>query len=227
MIDNVNNEVNNEIDNTFDQIKAEVTQQVMSELAAKNVDVIAKDYDAGAEVAKLINSYNATIEGIDAQIGHNNEQYKESVARVKNYELHLDKQDLKRETIDKLDSILEKQQMAYEQQVRDKQADPLYKEAKAEAFSVLNLLKDCEIPTNKLMEILSPLVEASDTKALEIAQILLQKNNMASYAIDSAIKGINDMATNGDLVTMVNTMRDYVTTGNDGLSYFAYMSRYE
>ena len=226
-MDNVNNEVNNEINNTFDQIKAEVSQQVMAELAAKNVDVIAKDYDAGAEVAKLINSYNATIEGIETQIDQNNEQYKESVARVKNYELHLDKQDLKKDTIDKLDSILEKQQMAYEQEVKEKQADPLYKEAKTEAFGVLNLLKDCDIPVNKLLEVINPMVEASDVKALEIAQILLQKNNMASYAIDSAIKGINDMATNGDLVTMVNTMRDYVTTGNDGLSYFAYMSRYK
>ena len=226
-MDNVNNEVNNEINNTFEQIKTEISQQVMSELASKNIDVIAKDYDAGAEVAKLINSYNATIEGIETQINANNEQYKESVARVKNYELHLDKQDLKNETLDKLDSILEKQQMAYEQEVKDKQADPLYKEAKTEAFSVLNLLKDCEIPTNKLMEILSPMVEASDVKALEIAQILLQKNNMASYAIDSAIKGISDMATNGDLVNMVNTMRDYVSTGNDGLSYFAYMARYQ
>ena len=91
----MNNEVNNEINNTFEQIKTEISQQVMSELASKNIDVIAKDYDAGAEVAKLINSYNATMNDIEAQIGHNNEQYKESVARVKNYELHLDKQELK------------------------------------------------------------------------------------------------------------------------------------
>ena len=226
-MDNVNNEVNNEINNTFEQIKTEISQQVMSELASKNIDVIEKDYNAGAEVAKLINSYNTTIGDIENQIAHNNEQYKESVARVKNYELHLDKQDLKNETLDKLDSILEKQQMAYEQQVRDKQADPLYKEAKTEAFSVLNLLKDCEVPVNKLLEIINPMVEASDTKALEIAQILLQKNNMASYTIESAIKGIDDMASNGDLVTMVNTMRDYVSTGNDGLSYFMYMNRYK
>ena len=223
----MNNEVNQQIDNTFDQMKAEISQQVMTELASKGIDVIEKDYNAGAEVAKLINSYNATINDIEAQIDQNNEQYKESVARVKNYELHLDKQDLKQDTINKLDSILVKQQMAYEQQIKDKQADPLYKEAKTEAFSVLNLLKDCDIPTSKLMEILSPMVEASDTKALEIAQILLQKNNMASYAIDSAIKGISDMATNGDLVNMVNTMKDYVSTGNDGLSYFAYMARYQ
>ena len=155
----MNNEVNQQIDNTFEQIKAEISQQVMTELTSKNIDVIAKDYDAGAEVAKLINSYNATIGDIEAQMEHNNEQYKESVARVKNYELHLDKQDLKKETLDKLDSILEKQKIAYEQEVKEKQADPLYKEAKTEAFSVLNLLKDCEIPTNKLMEILSPMVE--------------------------------------------------------------------
>ena len=222
-----NNNINQQIDNSFEQMKAEISQQVMTELASKGIDIIENDYNAGAEVAKLINSYNATINDIEAQIDQNNEQYKESVARVKNYELHLDKQDLKQDTINKLDSILVKQQMAYEQQIKDKQNNPLYKEAKTEAFSVLNLLKDCEIPTNKLMEILSPMVEASDTKALEIAQILLQKNNMASYAIESAIKGINDMATNGDLVTMVNTMKDYVSTGNDGLSYFAYMSRYK
>lgn len=223
----MNNEVNEQINNEFDQIKAEISQQVMTELASKGIDVIEKDYNAGAEVARLINSYNATLGDIEAQINKNNEKYKESVARVKNYELHLDKEDLKRETIDKLDSILAKQQIAYEQQIKDKQNSPLYKEAKTEAFSVLNLLKDCDIPTSKLMEILSPMVEASDVKALEIAQILLQKNNMAAYAIDSAIKGINDMATNGDLVTMVNTMRDYVTTGNDGLSYFMYMNRYK
>ena len=223
----MNNEVNEQINNEFDQIKAEISQQVMAELTSKGIDIIENDYNAGAEVAKLINSYNASMGDIEAQINQNNQKYKESVARVKNYELHLDKQDLKKDTLDKLDSILAKQQMAYEQEVKEKQADPLYKEAKTEAFSVLNLLKDCDIPTSKLMEILSPMVDASDTKALEIAQILLQQNNMASYAIDSAIKGINDMATNSDLVTMVNTMRDYVTTGNDGLSYFAYMSRYQ
>ena len=221
------NNINQQIDNEFDKMKAEISQQVMTELASKGIDIIEKDYNAGVEVAKLINSYNATLGNIEAQMDANNEKYKESVARVKNYELHLDKQDLKRETIDKLDSILEKQKIAYEQQIKDKQNSPLYKEAKTEAFSVLNLLKDCDIPVNKLLEVINPMVEASDVKALEIAQILLQKNNMASYAIESAIKGIDDMATNGDLVTMVNTMRDYVTTGNDGLSYFAYMSRYE
>ena len=223
----MNNELNQQIDNTFDQMKAEISQQVMTELASKGIDIIEKDYNAGAEVAKLINSYNATLGNIEAQMDSNNEKYKESVARVKNYELHLDKQDLKKDTLDKLDSILAKQQMAYEQEVKDKQADPLYKEAKNEAFGVLNLLKDCDIPVNKLLEVINPMVEASDTKALEIAQILLQKNNMASYAIESAIKGIDDMASNSDLVAMVNTMRDYVTTGNDGLSYFAYMSRYQ
>ena len=221
------NNINQEIDNTFDQMKAEISQQVMTELASKGIDIIENNYNAGAEVAKLINSYNATMNDIEAQINQNDNQYKESVARVKNYELHLDKQDLKKDTLDKLDSILAKQQMAYEQEVKEKQADPLYKEAKNEAFGVLNLLKDCDIPVNKLLEVINPMVEASDVKALEIAQILLQKNNMASYAIDSAIKGIDDMATNSDLVTMVNTMRDYVSTGNDGLSYFAYMSRYK
>ena len=221
------NNINEQIDNTFNQIKAEVSQQVMAELASKNVDVISRDYDAGAEVFKLINNYNATMENIEAQINANNEQYKESVARVKNYELHLDKTDSKRETIDKLDEILEKQQMVYEQEIKEKQSDPLYKEAKTEVFGLLNLLKDCDIETGKLLEIIDPLVAASDIKALEIAGILLQKNQIAAYAIDSAIKGVSDMAANNDLAAMLSTMNYYVTTGNDGLSYFAYMARYQ
>lgn len=221
------NNINEQIDNSFEQIKVEVSQQVMAELAAKNVDVISRDYDAGAEVFKLINAYNAAMGDIEAQINANNEQYKESVARVKNYELHLDKTDLKNETIDKLEDILEKQKIAYEQEIKEKQSDPLYKEAKTEAFGVLNLLKDCEIPTEQLMQILSPLTEASDIKALSIAHTLLQKNKMASYIVDSAIEGVNNMATNSDLASMVNCMKDYVSTGNDGLSYFAYMARYK
>ena len=50
---------------------------------------------------------------------------------------------------------------------------------------------------------------------------------MAAYTIDSAIKGISDMAANNDLAAMINTMKDYVTTNNDNLSYFAYMARYQ
>ena len=222
-----NNNINEKIDNSFEQMKAEVTQQVMEELASRNVDIIQKDYDAGAEVFKLINAYNATMENIEAQINANNEQYKESVARVKNYELHLDKQDIKNETLDKLDSILEKQQMVYEQEVKEKQASPQYKEAKTEVFGLLNLLKDCDIEMGKLLEIIDPLVAASDIKALEIAGILLQKNQMAAYAIDSAIKSVSDMAANNDLAAMVKTMKDYVSTGADGLSYFAWMARYQ
>lgn len=222
-----NNNINEQIDNTFDQMKAEITQQVMSELVSRNVDVIENNYDAGSEVVKLINKYNDTIADIDKQIAHNNEQYKESVARVKNYELHLDKTDLKNETIDKLENILEKQKIAYEQEIKEKQSDPLYKEAKTEVFGLLNLLKDCDIETGKLLEIIDPLVAAEDIKALEIAGILLQKNQMAAYAIDSAIKSVSDMAANNDLAAMVSTMKDYVTTNNDNLSYFAYMARYQ
>ena len=88
-------------------------------------------------------------------------------------------------------------------------------------------MKDCNIETGKLLEIIDPLVAASDIKALEIAQILLQKNQMAAYAIDSAIKSVSDMATNNDLAAMISTMKDYVSTGNDGLSYFAWMARYQ
>ena len=36
----MNNEVNEQINNEFDQIKAEISQQVMTELASKGIDII-------------------------------------------------------------------------------------------------------------------------------------------------------------------------------------------
>ena len=55
----------------------------------------------------------------------------------------------------------------------------------------------------------------------------MQNNKVGQYAIESAIKGIEDMAANTELHDMVDTMKDYVTTNNDNLSYFAYMARYK
>ena len=77
------------------------------------------------------------------------------------------------------------------------------------------------------MSIISPMVSAYDTKALGICATLLQDNFSGKYAIENAINGIEDLRTNSNLNYAINTMKQYVTTDEDGLAYFSIMSKYK
>ena len=220
------NNINTQIDNTFEAMKAEIAQEVGTLLASKGVQIIDNNYEASSSVVKLMQKYNEGMDNIDQQIKHNNEIFKEDKAKVMNYQLHLDRQDLKRDTLAELDNIVTKQRYLHDQQVKDKQADPNYHQAKGEMLNTLSLLAKCDIEIDLLMDILSCSIEAEDVRTLRIAHTLLQSNKAASYAIESAIKGINDISSNNELLQMTDTMKSYINTGNDGLSYFAYMSQY-
>ena len=219
--------LNQEIDNTFEAMKAEIAQEVGTILASKGVEIIETDYNAGKAVTNLMQRYNEQMDKIEQQIKYNSETFREDKARMENYQLHLDRQDLKRDTLAELDNIVKRQEYLHEQQVKDKQADPNYHQAKGEMLNVLSLLSKCDIEIDLLMDILSPAINAEDTRTLRVVGTLLQSNKTASYAIESALRGIEDMRANNDLVQMTDTMKDYINTGNDGLGYHAWINRYK
>lgn len=219
-----NNTVDVKIDGMMDTMKAEITESVMEQLANKGVEVVPLDYSAGVEIVKLVDDYKSQIEEIDKKIEYNEKTYKDS--KVMNCELHLDKNDLKRETLEKLDKTLEKQEMIQQRKIDDIQGSKEYKEAKGEALQMLHLLKDCDIPTEQLMDLISPLIEASDTKTLGIAHTLLAKNPSSAFAIDKAIKGIDEARANSELKMMVDTMKMYIQNGEENLRVFSYFKQY-
>lgn len=221
MEDNLNTE------QQFEQLKADIAREVREELLCQNVTVIDDNYSAEQNVVDIINKYNADKSSIEEAIKYNYDTYKQDKAEVENYCLRLDLQELKAETLDKLDKVAEKQQFVFEKQVQEAQMDPNYAQAKGEAFNILALLKGCQIPTAQLMQIISPLVNAYDTRALGICSTLLQDNFSASYAIENAISGIEDLRTNSELNYAIDTMKQYVTTGEDGLAYFSIVSKYK
>ena len=220
-------DMNKQIDNTFEAMKAEIAQEVGTILASKGVEIIENGYDAGKSVVKLMQSYNEQMDAIDMQMKHNSETYREDKARVANYNLKLDKDDLKRDTLAELDNIVAKQEYLHQQQVKQKQADPNYHQAKGEMLNVLSLLAKCDIPIDQLMDILSVSIEAEDVRTLRIAHTLLQGNKVASFAIERALEGIADISANNDLVQMTETMKAYVASGNDSLAYYAWINRYK
>ena len=221
---NNTNVVDKKMDELMEGMKADITKTVTEELASKGVEVVPMSYSAGADIVKLVDDYKKAIDEIDKKIEYNEKTYKDS--KVMNFELGLDKKDLKRETLEKLDKTLEKQEMIQDRIIKDKQSSKEYKEAKGEALQLLNLLKDCDIPTEQLMDILSPIVEASDTKTLAIAHTLLQKNTTGAFAIDKAISGIEESRANSELKMMINTMKSYIEDGNENLRVFSYFKQY-
>ena len=202
------NKQTQEMDKLMEDMKAQISAEVKAELQEKGIEVIPLDYSAGTEIVKLVDEYKKAIDDIDKKIEYNEKTYKDS--KVMNFELGLDKKDLKRETLEKLDKTLEKQEMIQDRIIKDKQSSKEYKEAKGEALQMLHLLKDCDIPTEQLLELISPLVEASDTKTLAIAHTLLAKNPSSAFAIDKAISGIEQARANSELKMMINTMKSYL-----------------
>ena len=220
-------DMNKQIDNTFEAMKAEIAQEVGTLLASRGVEIIENGYNAGKAVTDLMQSYNEQMDNIEMEMKRNSETFREDKAKVMNYQLHLDRQDLKRETLAELDNIVTKQRYLHDQQVKDKQADPNYHQAKGEMLNTLSLLAKCDIEIDLLMDILSCSIEAEDVRTLRIAQTLLKGNKVASYAIQRALDGIADISANNDLVQMTETMKDYVASGNDGLAYYAWINRYK
>ena len=221
---NNTNVVDKKMDELMEGMKAQISAEVKAELQEKGIEVIPMSYDCGADIVKLVDDYKSQIEEIDKKIEYNEKTYKDS--KVMNFELGLDKKDLKRETLEKLDKTLEKQEMIQQRKIDDIQGSKEYKEAKGEALQMLHLLKDCDIPVEQLMDLISPLVEASDTKTLAIAHTLLQKNVSSAFAIDKAISGIEESRANSELKQMINTMKSYIEDGNENLRVFSYFKQY-
>lgn len=215
------------MDNEFEALKQEIAREVRDELLSHNIEIIDDNYNAEQNVVNIITKYNADKQAIESKIAYNYDTYKTDKAEVENYCLRLDLQELKAETLQKLDEVAEKQAFIFEKHVQDAQSDPNYAQAKGEALNILSLLKGCNIPVSQLMDIISPMVSAYDTRALGICATLLQDNFSAKYAIDNAIAEIQDLRTNSELNYAIDTMKQYVTTNQDGLAYFSVMSKYK
>ena len=193
MEDNLNTE------QQFEQLKQDIAREVREELLCQNVTVIDDNYNAEQNVVDIISKYNTEKQTIEDKIKYNYDTFKSDKAEVENYCLRMDLQELKDETITELDKVAEKQAFIFEKQVQNAQMDPNYAQAKGEALNILSLLKGCDIPVSQLMDIISPMVSAYDTRALGICATLLQDNFSAKYAIDNAIGTIQDLRTNSEL----------------------------
>ena len=220
-----NSNVENTINEIYDNIATEVAEQVKTDLTGR-VTIIPTGYNPEQDVVGIVQQYNVEKDKIEKEVEYNNSTFKEEVAKIKNYELRLDLQDLKEDTLKKLADVTVKAEKDYTDKIAKLQKSAEYKDAKNEAFQLISLLKDSEVPIPKLMEIMSPLIETHDVKSLEVCEILLGKNATAKYAINSAIGEIRSASEHAELNNMITTMSKHITDGSEGLDYFNYMYMY-
>ena len=215
------------IDTIFNDIEAQTKEEVHKELQEKGYLVLKADFNAGVEIVKVVDKFEADIKAIDEQIEYNTKTYSAEKCKVDNYLLMQDKIDCQDEAVEKIDFIVAKNQERYNQQILEQQQAKEYKEAKMEALQTLGLLKGVDIPTAKLLEILEPVIEVQDVSTLELAGILLQGNQANSYAIESTIQQIESAKMNRELYNIANTMKDFVKNGQDTLSVFTIRQKFK
>ena len=218
---------NNGIDTIFNDIEQQTKEEVHKELQEKGYLVLKADFNAGVEIVKVVDKFEADIKEIDEKIEYNTKTYSVEKCKVDNYLLMQDKIDCQTEAIEKIDFIVEKNQERYNQDIQSKQQAKEYKEAKMECLQTLGLLKGVDIPTAKLLEILEPVIEVQDIKTLELAGILLQGNKSNAYAIESTINSIESAKANRELFNIASTMKDYIRNGQDTLSVFTIRQRFK
>ena len=214
------------IDTIFDTMEQQTKEEVSKELREKGYLVLKADFNAGVEIVKVVDKFEADIKAIDEKIEYNTKTYSAEKCKVDNYLLMQDKIDLQDEAVEKIDFIVEKNQERYNKDIATKQSTKEYKEAKMEALQTLGLLKGVDIPTAKLLEILEPVIEVQDIKTLELAGILLQGNQSNAYAIESTINSIESAKANRELFNIASTLKDFIRNGQDTLSVFTIKNRF-
>ena len=218
---------NNGIDTIFNDIEQQTKEEVSKELREKGYLVLKADFNAGVEICRVVDKFEADIKEIDEKIAYNLKTYSVEKCKVDNYLLMQDKIDLQDEAVEKIDYIVEKNRERYNKDIATKQSTKEYREAKMECLQTLGLLKGVDIPTSKLLEILEPVIEVQDIKTLELAGILLQGNKSNAYAIESTINSIESAKANRELFNIASTMKDFIRNQQDTLSVFTIRQRFK
>ena len=216
--------VDKKMDAMMEQMKADITKTVTEELASKGIEIVPLDYSAGSEIVKLVDDYKKAIDEIDKKIEYNEKTYKD--CKVMNCELRLDKNECKRETLEKLDKTLEKQEMVHNQEIEKIRNSQEYKDNRAENLQLLSMLKGCDVPTEQMLDLIGDMCRAEDMKVLGVVKTMFGDNAKASYTIDKAISGIEESRANSELKNMITTMKMYIEDGNENLRVFSYFRKY-
>lgn len=227
-MDEVSINLNEQEQTTLQDIKNELINEVKAELANKGYEVIPQGYEGQKDLVKLVDRANQLKVAYDQEVERIKNRYKDDIAKKKidvlTVDYNLDKQDL----LDEVDQVLVKDAKYRADSIERLQNTDEYKVQRKETLETMALLKQAgvsEIPTEIFLDLIGNVVEAKDSKTLALVGLMAGKG-MNEIIIEQVQHNIALYQQNNELVNFANSARNFISTGKDDFTLFAFMKNY-
>ena len=219
-----------EQENNFNEqeVKERITDEVRAELNNLGYKLLDQDQVGGHEMCKLVTSYKNKLVDHDKEVDRIKQRYSEEVAASKLNILEADFRYDKESLVEDIDKIIAEDSQRRLAEAEKLQNTKEYKTTRKEAVQMLCMLRgaNVDISDSVFMDTIAPLVEAKDTKGLEIAK-LLAGNKVNEYLVDKSVDTINNYFANSDLAAFGASAKEFINTGESQLTLSLYMAKHE
>ena len=217
-------------ENTFneEQVKEQISQEVRAELNNMGYRILEADEIGSRDMCRLVNNFKNKLIEHDTEAERIKGRYSDTVAESKLNVLEADFRYDKESLVGDIDKIIEQDKQRRINEAEKLQNTKDYKADRKECFEMLALLKQsgAEIPDDMFISFINPLVEAKDTKGLEVAK-LLAGTDTNQYICDRAVQNIDNYFNNQELQNFGASAKQFIATGEAELTLTLYMNKFE
>ena len=228
MENNVSINLNEQEKTTLQDIKDELINEVKAELQNKGYEVIPQGYTGQQDLVKLVDKANQLKVAYEEECNRIKNRYKDDVAKQKINVLTVDYELDKKDLLAEVDQVLEKDAKYRSDSIERLQNTDEYKVQRKETLETIALLKQAgvgEIPTDVFLNLIENVVEAKDSKTLSLIGLMAGKG-MNAAVVDQLQGNIASYQNNAELTNFANSAKEFISSGKDSLSLFAYMKSY-
>lgn len=225
-----NYELNRESEqNKFAELKEQITADVKAELASLGATIIPAHYEGTKDVAALVDKATGMRAEYEAERERITQRYSKEVAASKLNVLEMDHKLDMADLVADIEKVAAKDAKYRAEAIKEAQASEEYRAAKAESLQTLALLRQAgvtDIPQDIMVDVMRSSVEAKDTKAIRLMQVIVGEDTVAGYMCDSATRDIAAYQENVELQNFIGAAKNWLTTGKDELTLHLMMARY-
>ena len=210
------------------EVREKISEEVRAELNNMGYRILEQDEIGGRNMMRTVNAYKNKLIDYNKECERINNRYKEDVAKSKlavlEQDFRYDKQDFEQQ----IDEIIEADRERRLTEAEKLQNTKDYKADRKECFEMLALLKGAgaEIPDDMFMTFINPLIQAKDTKGLEVAK-LLAGTDTNQYICDRAVQSIENYFSNEDLRQFGDSAKQFILNNEAELTLSLHMAKYE
>ena len=226
MDNNIEINLNEQEQSTLNSIKEDIMRDVRAEIA-KNNTIIPNGFSGGAQIAKLVHKAQQLKVDYDKEVARIDGRYKKEVGDSKKAVLEQDFRYDMQSLAQDIDSAVEEDRIAREDEKARLLASDEYKDNKMENMKLLAMLAqaNADIDYQTFLELADVAIGAGDTTTIKYMGMLAGKQN-ASFAND-IIHQINIAEQNKPLSQFADSAKSFLENGEISLTLMAQMKLYE